>query len=193
MDSEYKVISKKKLHDGFFKLHELNFIHKKHDGSWSSNVTREVFSGAHVSTVLPYDPVKKKILLLKQFRAGVINRKHNPQLLEIVAGIVDKGETPEDAAIRECAEETGCKTNILKKIYSYYPAPGSSESFYHFFLAEINAFEGQRILGQTNESEDILVRSYNIDEVRNLLNEGNLINGVTLMAIQWFFLNYYKN
>lgn len=193
MNSEYKVIKKKKIHDGFFKLHEINFTHKKHDGSWSENVTREVFSGAHVSTVLPYDPVNKKIILLKQFRAGVIDRKYDPQLIEIVAGIVDNDETPEEAAIRECEEETGCKTNLIKKIYSYYPAPGSSESFYHFFLAEINAFEGERILGLKNENEDILARSYSIDEIKNLLKDNKIINGVTLMAIQWFFLNYYKS
>ena len=91
---KYKILDKKRLHDGFFKLHELNFIHKKHDKSWSNKVSREIFSGAHVSTVLPYDPIKKKILLLKQFRAGLLSRGHDPLVTEIVAGIIDEGETP---------------------------------------------------------------------------------------------------
>ena len=133
MSSIYKINHKKKLHDGFFKLHEINFNHKKHSGKWNNNVSREIFSGAHVSTLLPYDPIKKKILLLQQFRAGVIDRGNNPIITEIVAGIIDEGENPKEAAIRECMEETGCSVKKIIDIFSYYPAPGSSESFYHFF------------------------------------------------------------
>ena len=55
------IIKKKKIHDGFFKLHEFTLKHKKHDSSWSRPLTREIFSGAHVATVLPYDKKEKKI------------------------------------------------------------------------------------------------------------------------------------
>ena len=188
MNSKYKIKFTKEIHNGFFKLEELSLVHKKHNGDWSTEFKREIFGGAHVSTVLPYDPIKKKILLIQQFRPGVLKRKHGPILLEIVAGIIDKGETPEEAAKRECLEETGCVVKKLTKIYSYYPAPGSSESFYHFFLAEINAFEGEKILGQENENEDILVKSYSINEVKSLLKKQKIINAATLLAIQWFFL-----
>jgi len=193
MNYLYKIKNKKTIHDGFFKLHELNFIHKKHNGLWSSEIKREIFSGANVATVLPYDPIKEKILLIKQFRPGVLNRKHDPILIEIVAGIIDKNEKPSEAAKRECLEETGCVVKKLKDIYSYYPAPGSSESFYHLFLAEIDSFEGERIFGQEDENEDILVKSYNIKDVKKLLKEKKIVNGVTLLALQWFFLQYYKN
>jgi len=193
MNSNYKINKIKKLYDGFFKLHEINFDHKKHDGQWNNNVSREIFSGAHVSILLPYDPIKKTILLLKQFRAGVIKRGNNPIITEIVAGIIDKGENAEEAAKRECKEETGCEVNKIVDIFSYYPAPGSSESYYHFFLGEINAFEGERIMGQKNENEDILVKSYHVDEVRNLLEQKKIINGVTIIALQWFFLKYDKS
>ena len=192
MKSKFKIINKRTLHDGFFKLNEINFSHKKHDGNWSIGVKREVFSGAHVSTVLPYDPIKKKILLVQQFRAGLLKRNDEPIIKEIVAGMIDSGETPEEAAKRECIEETGCKINKITNICSYYPAPGSSESFYHLFLGEIDAFDGERILGEQDENEDILVKSYTIDEVRNLLKSKSIINGVTIIALQWFFLEYYK-
>ena len=163
MSSKYKIIDSKILHKGFFDLKQLNLIHKKHDGNWSSEIKREVFGGAHVSTVLPYDPIKKKIILLQQFRPGIIKRKHNPIILEIVAGMIDEGEAPSDAAKRECLEETGCLVNKLIEIYSYYPAPGSSESFYHFFLAEVKSFEGEKIFGQKNEKlKDALNRKYTL-------------------------------
>ena len=193
MNSKYKIIDSKLLHKGFFDLKQLNLIHKKHDGSWSSEIKREVFGGAHVSTVLPYDPIKKKIILLQQFRPGIIKRKHNPIILEIVAGMIDEGEAPSDAAKRECLEETGCLVNKLIEIYSYYPAPGSSESFYHFFLAEVKSFEGEKIFGQKNENEDILVKSYSIKEIKNLMKKKKIVNAATLLALQWFFLEYYKD
>ena len=193
MKSNYKINQKIKHYDGFFKLYKLNFDHKKHDGKWNTNVSREVFSGAHVATVIPYDPIKKKILLLKQVRAGVLSRNHGPLVTEIVAGIIDEGEIPQETARRECLEETGCDVKKLVDIYSYYPAPGSSESYYHLFLAEIEAFDGEKIFGLDNENEDILVKSYSVDEVKSLLKNKEIINGVTLLALQWFFLEFYSD
>ena len=193
MNSTYKIINKELVYDGFFKLHKISFNHKKHNNKWSPIVKREVFSGSHVSTVLPYDPIKKKILLLSQFRAGLIKRGDNPMMIEIVAGMIDEGETPEEAAKRECYEETGCITNRLSKINSYYPAPGSSESFYHLFLAEVDSFEGEKIFGQENENEDILVKSYSIAEVKKMLENNLITNAVTIIALQWFFLKICKD
>ena len=193
MNAKYHIINKNKIHDGFFKLHELTFTHQKHNGKWSSEIKREIFSGAHVATVLPYDPINKRLLLLQQFRPGLLSRKDDPIIIEIVAGIIDQGELPKDAAKRECWEETGCSVKKLKKILSYYPAPGSSESFYHLFLAEIESFNGNRIMGQKDEGEDILVSSYSVNEVRNLMEKKKILNGLTLIALQWFFLEYYKD
>ena len=193
MKKNVNVIDKKTLYRGFFELHQYTIKHKKHDGSWSEPIIREIFSGAHVATVLPYDPKAKKIILIDQFRPGLINNIHEPIIKEIVAGIIDKGESPEKAAIRECKEETGCVVNKLKKIFSYYPAPGSSHSYYHLFLAEVESFEGIRVLGQKDENEDILVRSYSINEVKTMLNDGKFINSVTLVALLWFYSNYITN
>ena len=193
MKPKYKIINKRSLYSGFFNLNKVEFVHQKHDGSWTKNIEREVFSGSHVATLLPYDPIKKEIVLIQQFRAGVISKYDDDYLYEIVAGMIDKNELPEDTARRECLEETGCKVNKILPILDYFPAPGSSESHYHIFLGEINSFEGQRIMGLENENEDILVKSFNIDDVRKMMNKNIIKNGLTLIALQWFFLEYYKN
>jgi len=109
------------------------------------------------------------MILLERFRPGMPNRKDDPTIIEIVAGIIDEGELPKDAAQRECLVETGCSVIKIQKILSYYPAPSSSEYFYHLFLAEIESFSGKRIMGEKDENEDILVVSYTIEEVRNLM------------------------
>ena len=193
MKLKYKIINKKNLYSGFFSLNKYEFIHQKHDGKWTDKVEREIFSGAHVSSLLPYDPVRKEIILIQQFRAGVLSTFDDDYLYEIVAGIIDKGEKPEETAKRECLEETGCDVKKIMPIHSYFPAPGSSESYYHLYLGEINSFDGERIMGLENENENILVKAFKIDKVRQMLKNKKITNGLTLIALQWFFLEYYNN
>ncbi len=189
MKSKFKIINKKNIHTGFFKMSEITLKYKKYDGGWSNEIKRELFGGAQVSAVLPYDPLKKEIILIQQFRPGTISKNCDNYLDEIVAGIIDEGENPETAAKRECFEETGCEVKKLIPIQNYFPAPGSSESFYHLFLGEIETFKGKKIMGLKTENEDILVKSYKLNEVREKLDSGKIINGLTLIALQWFFLN----
>ena len=193
MNSNFKVTNKKNLYDGFFKMNEISLKYKKYDGSWSNEIKRELFGGAQVSAVLPFDPIKKKIVLIQQFRPGTISKNTNNYLNEIVAGIIDPGESPEIAAKRECLEETGYKIKKLTPIQGYFPAPGSSESFYHLFLGEVDSKNGKKIMGLDNENEDILVESFKVNQVKKMMQEGKFINGLTLIAIQWFFLNIIKN
>ena len=193
MKLKYKIINKKNLYSGFFNLNKYEFIHQKHDGSWTDKVEREVFSGAHVSTLLPYDPLRKEIVLIQQFRAGSLSRYDNDYLYEIVAGIIDRNETPLETAKRECLEETGCEVKKIIPIQSYFPAPGSSESYYHLYLGEVNSFNGERIMGLKNENENILVKAFKVEEIRKMLKEKVIKNGLTLIALQWFFLEYFKN
>ena len=193
MKPKYKIINKKNLYSGFFSFNKYVFTHKKHNGEWTDKIEREIFEGVHVSSLLPYDPIKKEIVLIQQFRAGVLSRYDKNYLYEIVAGIIDKGEKPEDTAKRECLEETGCEVKKILPIQAYFPSPGSSESYYNIFLGEINAFDGERIRGLENENEDILVKSFKVEDVRKMLKEKKINNGLTLVALQWFFLEYYKN
>ena len=94
MKPRFKIINKKNLYKGFFQMNELSFIHQKYDGTWSNEIKREVFGGIQVATLLPYDPIKKEIVLIQQFRAGIIFRHDESNLYEIVAGIIDENEKP---------------------------------------------------------------------------------------------------
>ena len=191
MKSKFKIIDKKNLYDGFFEMNEVTLKYRKYDGNWSNNIKRELFGGAQVAAVLPYDPMSKEIILIQQFRPGTISKDIDHYLDEIVAGIIDEGESPEIAAKRECLEETGCEVKKLIPIQGYFPAPGSSESFYHLFLGEVKSFKGSKIQGLENENEDIFVKCFKINEVRKKMEDGKILNGLTLIALQWFFLNFY--
>ena len=92
MGKRFKIISKKNLYKGFFKMNEVILKYQKYNGSWSNGVKRELFGGSQVSAVLPYDPVKQEIILVQQFRPGTISTNLNNYLDEIVAGIIDGGK-----------------------------------------------------------------------------------------------------
>ena len=189
MSSKFKILDKKNIHDGFFKMNEITLKYKKYDGNWSNEIKRELFGGAQVSAVLPYDPENKKIVLIQQFRPGTISRESENYLDEIVAGIIDPGETPEDTAKRECLEETGCEVSNLRSIQGYFPAPGSSESFYNLFIGEVIAPNKEITRGLENENEDILVKSHSFNEIKTKMKKKEILNGLNLIALQWFFLN----
>ncbi len=189
MRKKFKIISKKNIFNGFFKMNEVEMKYRKFNGNWSPQIKRELFGGAQVAAVLPYDPKKQEIVLIRQFRPGTISKGFDNYLFEVPAGIIDKGENPKTAAKRECFEETGYKIKKLKDIYSYFPAPGSSESFYHIFIGEVHSINEVRIKGLDKENEDILVKSYKVNEVEKMLRKRKILNGLTLIALQWFFLN----
>ena len=113
MKSKFKIINTRKIYSGFFQMNEISLKYKKYNGNWSNTIKRELFGGAQVSAVLPYDPKQKEIVLVQQFRPGTISKNVNNYLNEIVAGIIDPGESPEETAKRECLEETGCKVKKL--------------------------------------------------------------------------------
>ena len=74
MKPKFKIMNKKNLYKGFFEMNELNFIHQRHDGTWSKKLKREIFSGAQVSTLLPYDPIKKEILYKCNEILGILSQ-----------------------------------------------------------------------------------------------------------------------
>ena len=47
-------------------------------------------------------------------------------------------------------------------------------------------------MGLESENEDILVRSYKLSDVKEMMEKGEILNGLTLIALQWFFLNISK-
>ena len=91
--------------------------------------TREVVEHVDCVVVLPVDR-RGNILLVRQFRHAV-----SKDLLELPAGSVDPGETPEGAATRELREETGYKPGRLEKLGGFYAAPGYCTEYLHFFRA----------------------------------------------------------
>ena len=97
---------KRQAYRGFFSVEEHKLSYKKFDGSQSEVVTRSALVSSEAVIVLPYDPANDRVLLVEQFRTGpYVKGDANPWVLEPIAGLIDVGETPVEAGLREAKEE----------------------------------------------------------------------------------------
>jgi ADP-ribose pyrophosphatase len=110
-------------------------------------------------------------------------------MIEIVAGRVDPGESPEDAARRECHEEIGTLPLKLTRLIGFAPAPALSDEFMILFLAHVDAGKIPAWAGNPCENEEIAVVRYTITEAIGMLDAGLLHSGPTIIALQWLVQN----
>jgi ADP-ribose pyrophosphatase len=186
---DVQIISKETLYQGFFKMVKYAFKHKLFAGGWSDVVEREIFERGHAVAVLPYDPVLDEFVIIEQIRIGALPTSSTPWLLEIVAGIIDEGETPEDVCCREAKEEAGLDIQKLHKALSYLASPGGTTERLHIYVGLVDASNAKGIHGLEYESEDILVHRVPTSLAFDWINQGKIENAATLIALQWFAMN----
>ena len=188
-DQDVQIISKETLYQGFFKMVKYAFKHKLFAGGWSDVVEREIFERGHAIAVLPYDPVLDEFVMIEQVRIGALPTSTSPWLLEVVAGIIDEGETPEDVCCREAKEEAGLEIQKLHKALSYLSSPGGTTERLHIYVGLVDASNAKGVHGLEYESEDILVHRVSTSEALDWINQGKIDNAATLIALQWFAMN----
>jgi ADP-ribose pyrophosphatase len=183
----------RRLHpyDGFFSVEEVTARFRRFDGQAQREVDRAVFCVTDAATVLPYDPLRDRVLLLEQLRFGPLAQGDPaPWLLEPVAGLIDAGETPEDTARREAAEEAGLAVGDLHFVSRYYPSPGGvSQVLYSYLGIADLPDEAARLGGHAEEDEDILGHVIPFATAMDMLASGDLVNAPTIITLQWLAVN----
>lgn len=175
------------LAGGFFKLATLDVTHRRFDGAMQGPLRREVLVGVDAALVLPYDRARDRVLLVEQFRVGIARRLDaNPWCLEPVAGIVDAGETPEAAGLREAEEEAGLTGVSLRPMFSIYPSPGSSTDHFYCYLGltdlpELGSYAG----GLAEEAEDLRLHVLGFEDAMGLLDSGEINAGPLVAMLLW--------
>ncbi|MEO8530768.1 MAG: NUDIX domain-containing protein, partial [Deltaproteobacteria bacterium] len=108
---------------GYFAVRETSLQFQRFNGEMSNTIHRSGFMMGDAVTVLPYDPKRDRVMVVEQFRYGPYLRgDHNPWTLEPIAGRIDPGETPEQAARREAVEEAHLTLGRLILVAQYYPS-----------------------------------------------------------------------
>lgn len=187
--SDVEILAKDTVYDGYFRIDRYRLRHRRHEGGWTGEITREVFERGHVAAVLPYDPERDAVVLIEQFRIGAWAAAKPCWLTEIVAGVIDDGESAEAVARREMEEETGCPVTALEPIGSYLSSPGGTSESVALFVGRVDSRKAGGIHGLPDENEDIKVLARPWSEVEAELKAGLLTNAATLIALQWLALN----
>ncbi len=188
---EEKVISQthRVAFQGYFRIGEYRFRHTLFQGGVSPEIKREVFERGHAAAVLPYDPVLDRVVLIRQFRPGAQVAGRHAWLWEVVAGIIEDGETPEDLARREAQEEAGLQLQEVIPIFTWLSSPGGSSETTAGFCGRVDSRGVGGVHGLVDEGEDILVRTFSLDEARALLDRGEIASATGIVTLQWLLLN----
>ena len=185
---DWKVHKRDTLYQGYNRLERLSFSHSSHSGGTVGPVERELFVRGNVVGVLAVDPERDEIALVEQFRFGALERKPDPWLMEIIAGMIDTDETAEAVAIRESKEEAGLELDSVSLVMSYLSSPGSIHEQVSIFLAETDLGDVGGTHGLAEEGEDIRVHVVPVDEAFRMLDDGRICNALSIIALQWLRL-----
>ncbi len=188
---DFEILEKTICFQGFFRLEQYRLRHRKFDGEWGRPITRELFERGHAAAVLPYDPHTDEILLIEQFRAGAMSAPDGPWLLEIVAGIIEADEAPEQVVARESIEEADCQISSLIPLYDYLVSPGGTTERIVLFCGRVDmkTIDAGSIHGNGEEDEDIKVHVMPFHDALELLNTGQINSASAIIALQWLALN----
>lgn len=189
MNDNYRILQTDILSNNWYILKKIVYEFKKDDGSWEKQ-TREVYDRGNGAAILLYNKEKRTVILTHQFRLpSYVNGNSSGMLIEACAGLLDK-DNPEDCIRRETEEETGYRIKDVRKIFEAYMSPGSVTELLYFFVAEYTASmkvtEGG---GIEAEQENIQVLELPFDKAFEMMEKGDIIDGKTIMLLQYAKLN----
>ena len=183
MTHTYRPLTRSVLSDGFtpFARHEYEL--RRRDGTWQTQ-DREVLERGHGACCLLYDPERAMIAMTQQFRIAVAVVNNDGMMIEAPAGHVD-GIDAQSRMRAEVLEETGYRVGALHFVGSYYMSPGSISAYQSLFIAQVG--ESDRVSkggGLVEEGEDIAVLHLTVDQALDMVSDGRITDGKTVILLQ---------
>ncbi|MET0745893.1 MAG: NUDIX domain-containing protein, partial [Microvirga sp.] len=121
-DDPIRIRSVEVLSDDWATLKKVTFDYRRRDGRVETQV-RQTYDRGHGAVILPYDPDRGRVLLVRQFRLPAYVTGHPEPLIEACAGLLDDRD-PETCIRRETEEELGYQLNDLERVFHAYMSPG---------------------------------------------------------------------
>ena len=183
--SEVEIVSRVRILDGFFKIDEVEFHHQRGDGSMSPVLRRFSLDRGDGVAVVIHNTEADTIVLVRQFRYSTYD-KGPGWMLELVAGVIDSGQSPEHTMRREVMEETGYRVGDAEFIGSYYLTPGgSSERILLYYCRVVAADRLQSGGGLEEEGEDIETVELSLGDLWQRLDNGGIVDAKTAIGLHW--------
>ena len=188
--NDVEIIARETLYSGFFSMDLYRFRHRLFNGEMSGEIRREIFERGHAAVLLPFDPVRDEVVLVEQVRIAAYDTSETPWLLEMVAGMIEEGESVEDVARREALEEAGLAIGRTKPVLSYLASPGGTTERSSIMVGEVDATTAKGIHGLADENEDIRVHVVSREQAYQWVEEGLIDNAASVIALQWLQLHH---
>lgn len=184
---DLRVAGQRQPYAQFFAVEEYDVGWRRFDGRMTPPVTRATFVSGDAVTVLPYDPIRDRVLVVEQFRAGPMARgDRQPWQIEAIAGRIDPGESAEDAARREAVEEAGLTLGALHRVAGYYPSPGGLTEYLYSYVAITDLPDGVAgVFGLDSEQEDIRGHLIGFERLMELVDSGEVANAPLILTTYW--------
>ncbi|MDX5629510.1 MULTISPECIES: ADP-ribose diphosphatase [unclassified Brenneria] len=189
---DVEIIAREELYKGFFSLIRYRFRHRLFNGEMSGEVSREILERGHAVVLLPYDPVRDEVVLVEQIRIAAYDSSVSPWLLELVAGMIEPGESLEDVARREAQEEAGLVVGRCRPIVNYLASAGGTSERLAVMVGEVDTRTAAGIHGLAEENEDIRVHVVSREQSYQWVEEGIIDNAASVIALQWLALHHKK-
>lgn len=181
-----KNIKEEKIYSGFLDFERHFFQQQLKNGEWTDVFSRELLIRKNAVAVLLHDPVNDLFLFTRQFRPGA-NYQNEPMIYEVVAGLMDEGETPIQTLKRETEEESGIKElSNITLICEHYPSCGSCTEKVFLYYANADLSNVQSEGGKLSESEFIEIFVFSYDEMIEKFKNGDLKTSNSQLAILWY-------
>lgn len=182
-----EIRKKERLYDGFFKLDRITLRHERFDGTMSAPKAILNLERGDAVGVLLHDVERDVLILTEQFRYAAYERTGQGWMLDIVAGMVEEGESAEQVARREALEEAGYRLEELEPITTFFVSPGGTTERIHLFYASVS--EGQHVArGGGIGTEDIRLVELPLDDAWARVKDGRICDAKTIIALQWLKL-----
>jgi nudix-type nucleoside diphosphatase (YffH/AdpP family) len=181
--------SKKNLFSNFVGVDEYHFFLEEQQ----TKLRRFVVTRPDAAAILLYNKDTNSLVLIKQFRAPVYSKAENGFILEIPAGVLEAGESPDDTMTRETLEETGYSIEKPALVYTFFPSPGMLNEKMHLFYAEVGKKDKVEAGGGLDSEKEFLeVVEIPVDECLEMLQRGQIVDAKTMLAIMHFHLKIKK-
>lgn len=191
-DSRKAVLHKQtRLFDDFFKIDEVLVSHQRRDGTMSQQQRRLLFERGDAAAIILFDHDGECVIAVDQFKVPTLigRRADDPAttdgwITEAVAGMIDAGETPEQAVIRETEEETGYRIAAPRLIGKFFSSPGGTSE--RIFLYFVEVHDGDRNgVGGGIDDEDISVVRMPLHELFDRLERGTIDDPKLIIGAYW--------
>ena len=189
-----EIRSQKALLEDSFNVNEIIVSHQRYDGRMSPDERRLVFERGDAVAALLFNVDRRSVVLVEQFKVPSLigRRRDDPTttdgwITEVMAGMINENETPEDAVIRETLEETGYRIKNPLLICKFFSSPGGTSERIFLYFAKVSESERPSKGGGVAD-EDIKVVQIGVTDLferiaRGLIDDPKLVIGACWLRV----------